>query len=124
MGKVVPDTDWRVREEEKLLARNDNFDVKKSARATKVRVGDWVMIRKPVKKGGFPGRSKLVRVVKLFTNAVKTEDSRIWNLNRVVVINKDAVGKGQEFIKKDSAIGVRKSERKIVTPKYLEEYVT
>mgnify|MGYP002804608524 CR=1 FL=1 len=44
-----------------------------------------VLIKKP--KGGI-GKSELsgpVRVIKLFRNAVKTADSKIWNLNRVVV---------------------------------------
>ncbi|KAJ1131735.1 hypothetical protein NDU88_010068 [Pleurodeles waltl] len=47
-GVVVSDESWRQDEEEKIKARKEYFDRKKSSRATKVKVGDWVLIRKPV----------------------------------------------------------------------------
>ncbi|KAJ1131950.1 hypothetical protein NDU88_010280 [Pleurodeles waltl] len=49
-GVVVSDETWRLDEEEKIKARKEYFDRRKSTRTTKVKVGDWVLIRKPVAK--------------------------------------------------------------------------
>ena len=59
------------------------FDKHKAVKITAVRVGDWVRIKLPKGKVNFSKYGKPVKVIKLFRNAIKTEDYRIWNLNRV-----------------------------------------
>lgn len=50
------------------------FDARKGVKSTTVAIGDMVVIKQPGLVGTF---SKLIKVIK-FRNAVKTQDSGIW----------------------------------------------
>ncbi|KAJ1091451.1 hypothetical protein NDU88_004576 [Pleurodeles waltl] len=93
--------------------------------------------------------SKLLGVIKIFTNAVKNCDHRVWNLSRVVlykgsseyehqndkekfsekvgdkVVTGDLPKHGDEYKnRKDmSKMSRRKSTRKTQSPAYLRDYV-
>ena len=83
ISKPLTDGGWRQREKMKIAQRKLNFDQRKSTKPTQINVGDWVLIKTPWKKTGYK-YEKPVKVIKLFGNAIKTDDYRIWNLNRVV----------------------------------------
>ncbi|KAJ1154129.1 hypothetical protein NDU88_006885, partial [Pleurodeles waltl] len=66
--------------------RKQEFDARKKVSNVNISVGDIVNIRAPI---GCVKGSKFTRpyvVIKLFKNAIKTSDGRIWNMNQVVRI--------------------------------------
>ncbi|KAJ1164228.1 hypothetical protein NDU88_004673 [Pleurodeles waltl] len=71
---------------ERCKVRNSKiqFDRNHAVKVTKVKVGDLVMMKRPGLSFAGDTLSKLWRVIKIFTNAVKTCDHRAWNLSRVV----------------------------------------
>lgn len=62
------------------------FDARKSCKVVKFKVGDNVKVKAPVGCQNWSKFSCVKRVIKLFKNAVKTNDGRIWNHSRVVHI--------------------------------------
>ena len=50
-------------------------------------MGDIVKVRSPAGCAPFLKYTKGFRVIKLFKNAVKLNDGRIWNLNRIVKVS-------------------------------------
>ncbi|KAJ1085615.1 hypothetical protein NDU88_005745 [Pleurodeles waltl] len=125
------------------------FDRNHAVKVTKVKVGDLVMIK--LHGLSFAGDElfKPLRVIKIFTNAVKTCDHRVWNLSRIVlykgssvyehqndkerfsekvgdkVVTGDLAKDGYEYKhRKDmSKMLQRKSTRKTQSPAYLQDYV-
>ncbi|KAJ1149469.1 hypothetical protein NDU88_002277 [Pleurodeles waltl] len=93
-GVVVSDGCWRQHEQEKIEARKKYFDRRKSSRVTKVEVGDWVLIRKPVNKGRNTDKAKPVRVVKLFNNVLQEKAKKKEQENVLMVAD---VGLVQEL---------------------------
>ena len=87
------------------------------------------MVKTPWKKNGYKYDSPL-RMVKLFKNAAKTEDSRIWNLNRVVLYRGNVTLDRRDNEDDRKGVGrlhpnnsVRKSSRPIKPPRYLKDFV-
>lgn len=78
-------------ESRRIVARMELYDQRKSVKRTVVKVGDCVLMRNPCKKGSSTACLKPMQVIRIFNNAVKTADHRIWNLNRVVVVTDDLV---------------------------------
>ncbi|KAJ1214034.1 hypothetical protein NDU88_001662 [Pleurodeles waltl] len=102
-----------------------NFDRSNSVKKTIVEVGDWVLIKRPNWMDGAGKLSKNMRIIKVFRNAVKTNDHQVWNLNRVVKCRRDPVKKlgDQDTAGKDVAKKIQKSsERKIKMPVYLKDH--
>ncbi|KAJ1080168.1 hypothetical protein NDU88_000388 [Pleurodeles waltl] len=81
---TVDDNVRMERENVKANSRKTYFDHKHSVKVTKVNVGDWVMIKRPGFQSGGNKLSKPMKFVKIFNNAIRTDDHRVWNLNRVV----------------------------------------
>ena len=122
-------TKWRQKEEQKILQRKDYYDSKRSTKTTQVKVGDLVLIKTPWKKDGYKYDSPL-KVIKLFNHAVKTEDFRIWNLNRVVVFRghntkQNESSHSQKTDKSNSGptTQLRRSGRTTRAPRRLDDYI-
>ncbi|KAJ1180396.1 hypothetical protein NDU88_005617 [Pleurodeles waltl] len=71
------------------------FDRNHAVKVTKVKVGDLVMIKRPGLSFAGSKLSKPLRVIKIFTNVVKTCDHQVWNLSRVVLYKGSAVQEHQ-----------------------------
>ncbi|KAJ1115783.1 hypothetical protein NDU88_004005 [Pleurodeles waltl] len=131
----------KVRELSKVRKTKIQFDRNHAVKVTKVKVGDVVMIKRPGLSFAGSKLSKPLRVIKIFTNAIKTCDHRIWNLSRVVLHkgsaaqehqrnNEDVgdnMGTGNSAKDGDKGDGnktlQRKSTRKTQSPSYLQDYV-
>ncbi|KAJ1146692.1 hypothetical protein NDU88_012955 [Pleurodeles waltl] len=137
------------RELSKVKKSKIQFDRNHAIKVTKVKVGDLVMIKHPGLSLAGSKLSKPLRVIKIFTNAVKTCDHRVWNLNRVVLYKGRAIQEHQNDNEKSSdnvrdnvVTGnlakdgdnyrhregmsktlLRKSTRKTQSPAYLQDYV-
>ncbi|KAJ1079767.1 hypothetical protein NDU88_000004 [Pleurodeles waltl] len=129
------------REMSKVKKSKFQFDRNHAVKVTKVKVADLVMIKRPGLSFTGDKLSKPLRVIKIFTNGVKTCYHRVWNLSRVVlykgssvyehqhdkeklsdkVVNGDLAKGGDEH--KHSEMSQRKSTRKTQSPAYLHDYV-
>ena len=114
---------WREREVKKQVQRKEYFDRTKRVRTPSVKLGDKVRVRAPVGCAPFSKLSCEHTVVKLFKNAAKMEDGRIWNLSRVVKVNEGKPGNdansenllgGQE--KQGDNITIRQGDKNPRTP--------
>ncbi|KAJ1158896.1 hypothetical protein NDU88_011568 [Pleurodeles waltl] len=137
------------REMSKVRKSKIQFDRNHVVKVTKVKVGDLVMIKRPGLSFAGNKLSKPLRFIKIFTNAVKICDHRVWNLSRLVlykgssvyehqndkekfsdkvgdkVVTGDLAKDGDEYKhRKDmSKMSQRKSTRKTQSLAYLEDYV-
>ncbi|KAJ1188714.1 hypothetical protein NDU88_005471, partial [Pleurodeles waltl] len=82
-GRKSFNKDWEFREQKKVSKSKSYFDRRNAVKKTFVNVGDWVLVKYPVLKTSSKKSYSPLKVVKLFTNAVKLSDGRIWNLNRI-----------------------------------------
>ncbi|KAJ1156900.1 hypothetical protein NDU88_009617 [Pleurodeles waltl] len=73
------------------------------------------MIKRLGFQSGGKKLSKPIKVVKIFNNAIRTDDHRVWNLNRVVPY------KGKEIRDVDENYKSRKKEQFIPTGKERNE---
>ncbi|KAJ1188592.1 hypothetical protein NDU88_005351 [Pleurodeles waltl] len=139
----------KVREQSKVRNSKIQFDRNHVVKVTKVKFGDLVMIKRPGLSFAGSKLSKPLRVIKIFTNSVKTCDHRVWNLSRVVLYKGSAVqehqydnekfsdnvgdnvvtgnlakdGDDYKRRKDKSKMFRRKSTRKTQSPAYLQDYV-
>lgn len=97
------------------------FDKKKSTKGILVKVGDLVMVKLPGAKVRF---SAPIRVVKVFKNAVRTQDHRVWNLSRIALYSGTSpVGINVTPSSSDPGHSSGRPLRKIKRPGYLKDYV-
>ena len=97
------------------------------------KVGDWVKVKAPVGHAEWSKFTKPLQVTKLFKNAVKTSDNRIWNKRRVAkCCQQEESPKPSERVKTRCEVqerglqgseGTRRSSREVRKPFYLKEYV-
>ncbi|KAJ1101329.1 hypothetical protein NDU88_006399 [Pleurodeles waltl] len=130
---TVDDNIRKARENVKANNRKIYFDHKHSVKVTKVNVGDWVMIRRPGFQSGCNKLSKPMKVIKMFNNAIRTDDHRVWNLNRVVPYRGKEMRDAEDAEENDnSSLGkdngstddfLRRSDRKTRRPVYLKDYM-
>ncbi|KAJ1191434.1 hypothetical protein NDU88_000750 [Pleurodeles waltl] len=123
----------KARENVKANNRKIYFDHKHSVKVTKVNVGDWVMIKRPGFQSGGNKLSKPMKVIKIFNNAIRTDDHRVRNLNRVVPYRgkemrdaEDAEENDNSSLGKDNSSTedfFRRSDRKTQRPVYLKDYM-
>ncbi|KAJ1217498.1 hypothetical protein NDU88_005092 [Pleurodeles waltl] len=104
---VCVNKDGYVKERElsKVKKSKTRFDCNHAVKVTKVKVGDLVMIKRPGMSIAGCKLSKPLRVVKIFTNAVKTCDHRVWNLNRVVLYKGGVVQEHQDDYENSTKAG-------------------
>ncbi|KAJ1112120.1 hypothetical protein NDU88_000388 [Pleurodeles waltl] len=139
-GRVVLSESWMNKERVKKEKSKLNFDKTNAVKKTVINVDDWILIKNPLMKKKLSGPMK---VVKLFTNAIKTDDDRIWNLNRVVkyrgdhsVLDKDGLHRNDfgnsskvtdlrrsKDVTDDSSrsLRVRRSNRTVKFPSHLKD---
>ncbi|KAJ1215236.1 hypothetical protein NDU88_002845 [Pleurodeles waltl] len=130
---TVNDNIRKARENVKANNRKIYFDLKHSVKVTKVNVGDWVMIQRPGFQSGGNKLSKPMKVIKMFNNAIRTDDHRVWNLNRVVPYRgkemryaEDAEENDNSSLGKDNGSTddfLRRSDRRTRRPVYLKDYM-
>lgn len=111
------------------------FDKRKAVKQTFIKVGDMVKIRSPRKTTSHAGSKFLgpMRVIKVFRNAISTEDHRIWNLNRIAKVSNTTPDPVIDPIRKDSltaitpgkGVGERRKESTRIRfkPRYLDDFV-
>lgn len=120
------------------LRNKQQYDERKRVKHFLVKVGDIVKVKAPVGNVSWSKYTKPARVIKCFKNAVKLDDGRIWNLNRVVILKsfseKDLVKNNLPGVsrKKSNRAGVshsvprqdpKRSGRKTFMPSHLKDYV-
>ncbi|KAJ1119939.1 hypothetical protein NDU88_008122 [Pleurodeles waltl] len=130
---IVDDNIRKARENVKANNRKIYFDHKHSVKVTKVNVGDWIMIKRPGFQSGGNKLSKPMKVIKIFNNAIRTDDHRVWNLNRVVPYSGKEMHDAEDAEENDnSSLGkdngstddfLRRSDRKTRRPVYLKDYM-
>lgn len=148
-GKTCSGCDVQQREELKAADRNFVFDNRNAVKKVEVKVGDWVMIKRPGLFGSSSSKfMEPILVVKVFHNAVKTQDHRIWNLNRVVILKGKFDGKSHGSLRNNTTAcnhpksnttacdlpkseidkgpcsmeNTRRSSRMVKRPDYLKDY--
>lgn len=70
------EVEWKSKVEEKMGKMKEEFHNRKKVEVTCAKVGGWAGLRLPVQSGASKF-SKSMKVIKLFTNAVKTDDHKI-----------------------------------------------
>ncbi|KAJ1200500.1 hypothetical protein NDU88_004324 [Pleurodeles waltl] len=108
-------TEWKKREERLMCRRNQEYDERKKVCKINVNVGDVVKVKSPVSCMDGSKYSRPLKIVKLFRNAVKTSDGRIWNMNRVVplknLLEKEVVlSDGKDDVASESLTGFNGSK--------------
>ncbi|KAJ1162489.1 hypothetical protein NDU88_002957 [Pleurodeles waltl] len=91
------------------------------------------MIRRPGFQSGGSKLSKPMKVIKIFNNAIRTDDHRVWNLNRVVLYRGKEMRDAEDAEENDnSSLGkdngstddfLMRSHRKMRRPAYLKDYM-
>ncbi|KAJ1098795.1 hypothetical protein NDU88_003902 [Pleurodeles waltl] len=130
---TVDDNIRKARENVKANNRRIYFDYKHSVKETKGNVGDWVMIKRPGFQSGGNKLSKPMKVIKIFNNAIRTDDHCVWNLNRVVSYRGKEMRDAEDAEENDnSSFGkdngstdefLRRSDGKMRRPVYLKDYM-
>lgn len=103
--KAVDKAQLKSREIESQVRNKYHYDIRKCVKDVSFKVGDLIKVKAPVGTAYSSKFTRPYKIIKCFNNAVKLDDGRMWNLNRVVFFKSvdDSAGAVRPGVSYDSS---------------------